>query len=621
MLAYVATKEQFLNDAPTIQDIVREQVRKNLNLRVGENEYRSWRNSLGNAMANVMRDSEIPADAGIAIEYRPNSRNFRIDFMISGHDREGKSSIYIVELKQWEDIEPSDIPDHVKTFIGGALRDEPHPSYKAWSYHSHMKSQNEFIYTSGVRVGSCAYLHNCPSNEVITASLYETLLAKSPVFIKGDHVALQTVIKSYVSKGGGIEILEQVDRSPIRPSKQLADAVGNMLKGVQEYVLLDDQKTIYEKLLAASRKSVSGNKQVVIIDGGPGTGKSVISINALSTLTKERLNTRYVTANAAPRKVFEARLKNQVDPDTFKHLFTSSWSFYDSDTDAYDVLIADEAHRLTLKSGIWKNKGENQIREIINAARTSVFLIDEAQKVTWSDIGEKDEIRTLAQSQGAEVQEFQLTSQFRCGGSDDYLAWLEQTLGVKPPTGQLFNLNSFDFRVFENPREMHDEIRKLNEINNKSRVVAGYCWNWVSKSDPRKMDIYIGDYKARWNLANYNDSWIINPNSVDEVGCIHTCQGLEVDYVGVIIGEDLKIAGDHFVTNPFARAKTDKSLFGFKKAMKEDEISALRKADEIIRNTYRTLMSRGMKGCFIHCTDTATNEYFKRVIEDLRGSS
>jgi len=157
-------------------------------------------------------------------------------------------------------------------------------------------------------------------------------------------------------------------------------------------------------------------------------------------------------------------------------------------------------------------------------------------------------------------------------------------------------------------------IRERNKINNKSRVVAGYCWNWVSKGDPQAFDIVIGDYRARWNLMSYGNQWIINANSIDEVGCIHTCQGLEVDYIGVIVGHDLRYVDGKLITDPSARARTDASLNGFKKESKLDEAAAHRKADEIIRNTYRTLMSRGMKGCYVYFTDKATADYFKSIL-------
>ena len=616
MLAYLATKGQFLLDAHIIEDKVKDAVFKHLHLRVAPAEYNSWRNSLGNAMSNVMRTKEIPDDAAVAIEYRLNGRRFRIDFMIGGTDSAGHEAISIIELKQWTDIRYSELGEHVRTQVGGGVHDEQHPSYQAWSYLTHLRDFNEYAYTNQLNINASAYLHNCEIDTVVRDKRFTDITTKAPVFIKGEIEALREHVSGIIHEGIGIELFQDLDSAVIRPSKQLADAIGGMLEGKDEFVLLDDQKTALERIIQATDYSQDAQKQVLIINGGPGTGKSVISINALARITSSRLNARYVTPNGAPRKVYESKLSGILPGDTFKHLFTGSGSFWDSDEDSYDALIVDESHRLTMKSGFMKNLGENQIKEIINAARTSVFFIDEAQKVTWADVGEIDSIVEAAELAGANVQHLALSSQFRCRGSDDYLAWLDDALGVQATPHHYFSTERFDFQIFDSVKELEETIREKNKESNKARLVAGYCWDWVSKNDAEKFDIVIPTekFKMKWNLASYGNTWIIDPKSVNEVGCIHTCQGLEVDYVGVIVGEDLVFRNEELITQPQHRAKTDKSLKGFKKAQKESPIEAELKADEIIRNTYRTLMTRGMKGCYVYFADEATAEYFKSVI-------
>ena len=616
MLAYLATKNQFLLDAPTIEDIVRSEVKRKLGHNVGDAEYASWRNSLGNAMYHAMNTDDIPGDAGVAIEYRVNGRAFRIDFMLSGKNTSGKESLVIIELKQWSDVDFSDLAEHVRTYVGGGLRDALHPSYQAWSYSSHLKMYNEYIYEANVSVNACAYLHNCEDSNFVNASRYEERLREVPVFVKGQVSELRSMISSNINEGTGTALLERIDAAVIRPSQQLADSVGSMLKGHEEFVLLDEQKTVLEKIIMATNDSLTGKKRVIVINGGPGTGKSVISINALARLTGQRLNARYVTPNAAPRAVFEAKLTKIFSKADIRSLFSGSGSFTETSAESFDTLIVDEAHRLKMKSGIFRNLGENQVKEIIKSAHTSVFFIDEAQKVTWADVGEISMIEEQAMLAGALVERLELTSQFRCGGSDDYMSWLDETLGIRAETAHYFSKDKFDFQIFDSPVELHMTIREKNKLNNKSRVVAGYCWDWISKDNPKLSDITIDKfgYKATWNLTSDGSEWIISPKSVDEVCCIHTCQGLEVDYIGVIIGRDLIAIDGLLKTDPSARAKTDKSLAGYKKELKEDPISAQTKADEIIRNTYRTLMSRGMKGCYIYFVDPATAEHFKKLL-------
>jgi DUF2075 family protein len=604
-------KAQFLEDAPTIEDLVADAVQRNLGIKVGQNEYQSWRNSLGNAMSNVMRDGGIPDDSVVAVEYRLNGRRFRIDFLVAGLDDSGRESLVIVELKQWTDVKHSVLKDHVRTFIGGAERDVPHPSYQAHSYASHLRQFNEYVYCNDVNVASCAYLHNCSQSEVINDLRFRDQLSRTPVFVKGEIDGVREMIRDRVTVGTDLGLLQRIDTASVRPSKQLADAAGSMLLGHEEFVLIDDQKTVLEMIVAQATKAQIQQKQVLIIKGGPGTGKSVIAINALARLTSVRMNARYVTPNQAPREVFKAKLRGAKGVDV-GDLFSGSGSYTQPEPDQYDILIVDEAHRLKLRHQYAKG-GVNQIHELMTAARTTVFFIDEAQKVTWKDIGEIDAIKEFAVAMGAELHEMELKSQFRCSGSDDYMVWLDTTLGLSQDKDIYFSRDQFDFRIVDSPVELKALIDEENTKSGKSRVVAGYCWDWVSKNNPSKADLVLPEFgfEATWNLASHGQGWIIQPDSHEQVGCIHTCQGLELDYVGVIIGPDLVGRDGELVTVPEARAKTDTSLHGYKKELKENPGLAQAKADEIIRNTYRTLMSRGMKGCYVWFTDSATADYFR----------
>ena len=174
----------------------------------------------------------------------------------------------------------------------------------------------------------------------------------------------------------------------------------------------------------------------------------------------------------------------------------------------------------------------------------------------------------------------------------------------------------YDFRVFDDPNDLYKEIKERNKVNNKSRLVAGYCWNWQKNGQNNSdvHDITIGDFSISWNLKD-SEAYAIEENSINEAGCIHTVQGLEFDYVGVIIGEDLRYENGKVITDFTKRAASDKSISGIKKMVQENPLKAKAIGDEIIRNTYRTLMTRGMKGCYIYCVDKRLNEYFKKTIK------
>jgi DUF2075 family protein len=392
-----------------------------------------------------------------------------------------------------------------------------------------------------------------------------------------------------------------------------------MLKGNKEFYMIDNQKIIYEYALRNAIDTVAANdKNVMIVRGGPGTGKSVLAINLLVALNNRSMTCFYVTKNSAPRNVYSNKLRGEYTQTYINHLFQGSGNFINEERNKLDCLVVDEAHRLNAKSGMFQNKGENQIKEIINAAKFSIFFIDENQKVTLKDIGSEELIKKYANELNAGIYTYELDSQFRCNGSDGYIAWLDRILEIRDTAN--FDIDGFDydFKVCDNPNEVRNIIEEKNKIDNKSRIVAGYCWDWITegKNNSNIHDIIIPKYnfEMSWNLGN-SQTWAIDSSSVSEAGCIHTCQGLEFDFIGVIIGDDLRYENGHIVTDYTKRAKTDSSLKGINKIAKEQgQNMANKMADQIIKNTYRTLMTRGMKGCYVYCTDKKLSEFLKNDV-------
>lgn len=612
MILYNKTKKQFIDDTfyGNIDSEIQESFVRETGHNTSQSEIKSWRDSM-QYMSNVMRDEDIPLDSGIAIEYHIPQTSKRIDFLITGKDVDDKDSVIIIELKQWsEGISISDMDGVVKTSFFG---DVAHPSYQAWSYKNLLEDYNSSVEEHNIGLFPCAYLHNYIDSNVIYNNFYEKYTTKAPAFLKNDAKKLQDFIKKYIKRGDDGKLLYVIENGKIRPSKGLADNLVSMVEGNKEFTLIDDQKVVYETAIKYAKES-ENRKNVMIVQGGPGTGKSVVAINLLAEYLKLGLNSRYVTKNSAPRHVFEFKLTEKFTKSRISHLFSSSSAFMESSENDFDALIIDEAHRLNEKSGLYGNLGDNQIREIIEASRFTIFFVDDDQKVTLKDIGEAKEIEKIAISLNANVLKYELASQFRCTGSDGYLAWLDEILQIKDTANDTLAGINYDFRVVDSPQELHDLIINMNKINNKSRMVAGYCWNWVSKNNPNLIDIKIDDYQAKWNLSKHGQAWIIHPDSVTEIGCIHTVQGLELDYVGVIIGPDFLIRNGKVVTDPTKRAKTDQSIKGWISESKKEGSDVINRIDKIIKNTYRTLMTRGMKGCYVYCTDEETREYFKNCL-------
>jgi len=613
-IIYSKTKKDFINDV--FSNSIESFFVRETGPVFGRNQMVAIRNSM-NYMDRVIRDSDIPDNAGVAIEYKIPASSRRIDFIITGKDTNKNPIAVLVELKQWENAEMTEMDGVVKTYVGGSVREVEHPSYQVLSYASFIKDFNVSIEEKNISLEPCAYLHNYEKDNVIGNDRYKFYIDQAPVFYKTDAKKLQNFIKKFVKYGDDKETLYFIDNGKIRPSKGLADCLASMLKNnKKEFTLIDDQKLVYEKALELAKKSTEINKNVFIVEGGPGTGKSVVAINLLSELTNKGKNVRYVTKNATPRKVFEAKLTGVFTTTRIRNFFTSSDIFYNAEINSFDTLIVDEAHRLNKQGGFYGNVGENQIKEIINSSKFSIFFIDEDQRVTIKDIGRKEDIKQIAEKLGVNVHEGKLPSQFRCSGSDGYLEFLDGALQIQNETvvDSIDDLG-YEFMVFDDPSLLHNEIMKKNDIDKSSRVVAGYCWNWVSKRNKDLFDINIGNYSVKWNLNEYGSLFAIHKDSVSEVGCIHTCQGLDFNYVGVIIGPDLIVRNGRIITDGTKRASTDRSLWGITQDIRNGNSDALSSADMIIKNTYRTLMSRGMKGCYIYCVDPETQAYFKNKID------
>lgn len=616
MIVYSATKQQFVDDvrANAIADKIESEVARKLHRNSPRNEFISWQNSL-QYMFNVLHDDDIPASAGVSIEYNIPLTNRRVDFILTGKDANRQDTAIIVELKQWQEATVTKKDAIVKTRFQHGIKETNHPSYQAWSYAALIQDYNQTVRDEAITLQPCAYLHNMKSAEAINDDFYAEHINKAPVFISPDALKLADFLKQHVKYGDSDNIMYRIEHGKIKPSKNLADALVSMLDGNPEFLMIDEQKLVYETALDLAHKAQKGNKQTLIVKGGPGTGKSVVAINLLAELTKRELLTQYVSKNAAPREVFKkvltgSRKKTQID-----NMFKGSGSYIDTPPNTFGALLVDEAHRLNEKSGLYGNLGENQIKELISASRFNVFFIDEAQRVTLKDIGSVDAIKQWADTLKSTVTELDLSSQFRCNGSDGYLAWIDNSLQIRETANTTLEDIDYDVKVFDDPNELRKAIFEKNRVNNKARMVAGYCWEWASKKDKTAMDIIIPEFnfEAQWNLTDDGSLWLIAEKSVEQIGCIHTCQGLELDYIGVIIGNDFVIRDGEVLIQPLEHPGRDKALSGIRGWLKKEPEAALAAATEVIKNTYRTLMTRGQKGCFIYCTDQETREHFQKI--------
>lgn len=619
MIVYEDTLGNFKQDVllNEITDEIYENLRR-LKLSGGtRSEINSWNNSL-HFMKDVLECKELPDDIKVAVEYNIPQTSKRVDFMVLGSDSNSEDNLIIVELKQWSMV--SKIDDSFKHSIMSDLRShEPtaHPSYQAYSYKSLLVNYCDDVELKKDNIHSCAYLHNLNEKyrDVIEDEIYADWTSEAPAFLQKDVLKLRTFITKYIkAKSSDGELLYKIDYGRIRPQKALQDSLDSMLCGNEEFKMIDEQVVAYDMIMKTIENATKDNKKhVMIIEGGPGTGKSVLAINVLAKCISElRLNASYITKNSAPRNCYSQLLtkgnaKKLVD---LKLAIKSPHSLPSTPKNGIDVGLFDEAHRMQHKPYMYK--GNDMLYDAIYACKTSIFFVDLDQRVTVNDCYDVNDIIETAKNQGAVIdfeKPFELTSQFRCNGSDSYISFINNLLGISKTANTTISNKDFEFRVFDDPTLLRDELRKKNEVNNKARMVAGYCYDWNVKYKRGEWDLEIGnDFKAKWNLEG-DSIFAINPNSFEQVGCIHTVQGMEFDYVGVFIGKDLYYDGKSVKTNKLAVSKDDRSS-GIR-GCKDETL-----ADRLIRNTYKVLLTRGQKGCYIYCEDKALNEYIKGHITE-----
>lgn len=620
MILYSNTYKDFKDDVSHLRltRSIEQSYERVFRRKANKKERESWDNSL-RCMHLVISNTQISDDCGILIEYNLPNTSRRIDFMITGENDQKQKNLVIVELKQWQSAESTGMDGVVKTALGNNIRETAHPSYQAFGYKKFLHDFNEEVYSGKINAESCAFLHNYLQKdpEPLLDDVYAYYVKDTPLFFQEDIDILAQFISSHVGRGNGMEILYAVEHGKIRPSVKLIDAVGSLFKGNEYFTLIDEQKVLYEKLLHAP---ITDEKQVVIINGGPGTGKSVLSFNLLYGMLKRRKNVVLSAPNAAFRDVMTKRLqqaglkkktKNPLDTMALHSIITGSSSFFGLESSIYDVVIVDEAHRLKDKKA-YQYYGKNQIEDIINASRYSIFFVDDTQAIRLEDIGSCRNIKAAAKKFHASVSEYTMDVQFRCSGMPGYINWVDHTLHIKDTA----NFDSWDTDIFtvELCDSPHDVFAKVKEKDNQgfqARMLAGYAWKWTKKGNPdgQVADVIIEehDFAMPWNPRSARTTWAIDPTGLHQIGCIHTSQGLEFDYVGIIIGKDLQYDPKEKLL--FASWEHYKDVAG-KKGLKDNPVQF----DRLVRNIYRILLTRAMKGCFIYCHDHNLQEYLRHCL-------
>jgi uncharacterized protein len=583
-------------------------------------EVAAWGNSL-RAMAQVVQYASLE-DHGVILEYELPSSSRRLDFLICGRDESNRDEAIIVELKQWSVCEAAGAEGLVTTWVGGRNREVAHPSVQVGQYQQYLADTHSAFYEGDhpIRLGACSYLHNyeVQPNDTLVAPKFSDVLARYPLFGSDAVDALKNYLRDRLITGQGRGVLHRIEQSKYRPSRKLMDYVSETIGGHGPWILLDEQLVVFEKIRALVASAVSsGRQQVVLVRGGPGTGKSVLAINLLGRFLAEGRTAHYATGSKAFTRTLWKLVGNRAKPvlKYFNNYRTAA-------PGEIDALICDEAHRIRESSNDRftpkaRQSSEPQIRELLRAAKVSVFFIDDRQGVRPKEIGSSEYIRRHAADLRYEVSEFELEVQFRCAGSAGFVNWVSNTLGIERTANVLWTgAEAFDFRILPTPQALEAAVSAKRGEGITARLAAGFCWDW---SDPNPdgtlvEDVVIGNWHKPWNakpdagrLAKGippAELWATDPGGFEQVGCVYTAQGFEVDYIGVIWGKDLKYDFDGQTWVGDKQASRDRTV----KQSKTDFL-------QLVKNTYRVLLSRGMKGCFVCFLDKDTERFVRSRID------
>ena len=587
--------------------------------RPSEGEVRSWNASLPvlvNDLIHVgLQNVELLFEQQLPLTSK------RVDAVLAGvHPKTGLSSYVVIELKQWSHAELFESDPNLVLVDAYGGRPVAHPLDQASGYRQYMLDFLPALQDRADSVHSAAYLHNATEHSIM--DLREFPSTQYSRMFTGERKSdffdfLFTVLDPGQS---GTKAADELLNMKAGPSKQLMAVAAEEIQKREQFVLLGEQRLAFDLVMhEVTRAQQSDTKNVIVITGGPGSGKSVIALSLLGELSRQGRTAIHATGSRS----FTMTLRQVAGKGStrVKQMFKYFNSFMDAEKNGLDVLILDEAHRIreTSENRYTKaalRQGRPQVDELMAAARVPVFLLDQHQVVRPGELGTVDEINEYAKSLGLKVREISLDDQFRCGGSASYINWVQRLLGLEPGGPIPWEGDSgFSVQLVDSPQEMESLLALKLREGFGARLTAGFCWKW---SDPNKdgslvADVAVGGWSKPWNLkgdravggAPPSALWATDPAGFGQVGCIYTAQGFEYDWNGVIIGPDLVWRTDRWVVNRSANKDPD-----FKNTNKVSDLEF----EKLVKNVYKVLLTRGLIGTYVLSLDPETQAHLKSKV-------
>ncbi|WKU49487.1 DUF2075 domain-containing protein [Streptomyces sp. VNUA116] len=574
-----------------------------------------------------------------------------IDVVLVGrHPVEHGPSVQLVELKRWSTVTRVEQATADLVHVPGMKDGKKHPALQLREYYKAFTSSKGPFQGLEFACGGFAYLHNATEGSVRPLLEVDAPTGSYARVYTGDRRAqLLSDFRKHFAEEGAASVAETMLRSMGLRNTRLLDAMIWSRGADTVFTLRGRQKEVADQIMETASKVLPDPRRpalvpderrvIFLVTGGAGTGKSAIGLQIKAELEAQGRTVNYASGSRA----FNGALQEHVGygDREFKETFTYFSNFVTPPDPPLDLLICDEAHRLRDRSTsrFWKPEDQGtgpQIDELLAASRLTVFFLDEGQCVRPNDVGTVGLIEEAAGRHDARLVRYGLQEQFRCGGSDAYVRWVHAVLGMTDEAPEPWTPDGLmHIEVVDTPEELEGIIRTEALAGASARMVAGYCWPWTEPLGAERRleaDVRIGDWHRPWNAKGDrfcadrvppSKIWSVHENGLGQIGCVYTAQGLEWDWCGVIMGEDMVRRDDQWV---FRRGKERKDPeSGIKRVdlpgSFDPKVKPSSVDDEefarLVRQAYHVLMTRASRATVLYSTDEETRAYLKKCVGEV----
>jgi hypothetical protein len=521
----------------------------------------------------------------------------------------------VVELKQWSQVA---LEDDVATNVRVLDHEHVHPSEQALDYARWLADYHSGFTNGPLHALPLSYCHEMlpPADAPLRDARFAALLDKSPLFVRGQEGELVEFAHNQLGGGDGLRLLDHLAGARFLPSGRVMDNLEAVLDSRDEWRLLDEQRLAFNAILDEVRRQQSrAGRAVILVRGAPGTGKTVVAVQLMAAA----LRLKWKAAHSTGGKAFTTALRSKFKGAD--SLFIWNMATRNAASQGLDLLMVDEAHRIRQTSDTRftpkSDRGsKSQIAELVDAAKVSVFFLDENQFVRPDEVGSSALVREHAQSRRIRFKEFSLSTQFRCGGCQEYVQWVDVLLGFSHDAPQPWG-ERYEVDLVDSPEALERIIPAARQVGQSARLLAGFCWPWSDENPDKSLepDVVIGEWRRPWNRKpgerSYKPAehpytlWAETVEGEGQVGCIYSAQGFEFGRAGVIWGPDLVWRSGKWVAQ--------------KSASHDRPVKSSSDMLRLVRNAYRVLLTRGVRGVSVLVLDPETRAHVAARMHGMQG--